>query len=84
MSMFSDISCDKEDNEQECLANAKVVSIYAKKFGVGQRSFIGPGSEKKWYSMEEDSPQGIRDHIAEKMLVEFAESGCPIFRTTTP
>ena len=34
--------------------------------------------------MEENSPQGICDHIAEKMLVEFAESGCPIFRATTP
>ena len=29
-------------------------------------------------------PQGIWDHIAEKMLLEFAESGCPIFRATTP
>ena len=28
MSMFNDISCDKKDNEEECLANAKVVSIY--------------------------------------------------------
>ena len=45
---------------------------------------IGPGSEKKWYSMEENSPQGIWDHIAAKMLLEFAESGCPIFRATTP
>ena len=78
MSMFNDISCDKKDNEEECLANAKVVSVYAKKFGIGQWSFIGPGSEKKWYSMEENSPQGIWDHIAEKMLVEFAESGSPI------
>ena len=34
--------------------------------------------------MEENSPQGIWDHIAEKMLVEFAESGHPIFRATTP
>ena len=84
LSMFNDISCDKKDNEEECMANAKVVSIYAKKFGIGQWSFIGPGSEKKWYSMEENSPQGIWDHIAEKMLVEFAESGCPIFRATTP
>ena len=84
MSMFNDISCDKKDNEEECLANARVVSIYAKNFGIGQWSFIGPGSEKKWYSMEENSPQGIWDHIAEKMLVEFAESGCPIFRATTP
>ena len=83
MSMFNDISSDKKVNEEECLANAKVVSIYAKNFGKGQWSFIGPGSEKKWYSMEENSPQGIWDHIAEKM-VEFAESGCPIFRATTP
>ena len=81
---FNDISCDKKDNEEECLANAKVVSIFAKKFGKGQWSFVGPGSEKKWYSMKENSPQGIWDHIAEKMLVEFAESGCPIFRATTP
>ena len=73
MSMFTDISCEKKDNEEECLANVKVVSIVAKKFGKGQWSFIGPGSEKKWYSMEENSPQGIWDYIAEKMLLEFAE-----------
>ena len=84
MSMFNDISCDKKDNEEECVANVKVVSILAKKFGIGQRLFIGPGSEKKWYCMEEDSPQGIWDHIAEKTLLEFAKSGCPIFRATTP
>ena len=34
--------------------------------------------------MEEDSPQGIWDHIAEKKLSEFAERTCPIFRATTP
>ena len=84
MSMFNDISCDGKGNKEECLANARVVSILAKKFGIGQWSFIGPGSEKKWYSMEENSPQGIWDHIADKMLLEFAESGCPIFRATTP
>ena len=82
--MFNDISCDKKDNEEECLANARVVKVLAKKFGIGQWSFIGAGSEKKWYSMEENSPQGIWDHIAEKILVELAESGCPIFRATTP
>ena len=27
--------------------------------------------------MKEDSPQGICDNPAEKMLIEFAESGCP-------
>ena len=84
MSMFNDISCDNKGNEEECLANAKVVSILAKKFGIGQWSFIGPGSEKKWCSMEEKSPQGIWDLVAEKMLLEFAESGCPIFHATIP
>ena len=78
MSMFNDISCDGKGNEEECVANARVVSIFARKFGIGQWSFVGLGSEKKWYSMEENSPQGIWDHIAEKMLLEFAESGCPI------
>ena len=34
--------------------------------------------------MEENSPQGIWDHTAEKMLLEFAESTCPTFRATTP
>ena len=83
MSMFNDISCDRKGNKEDCLANARGVKVIARKFGVGQWSFIGPGSEKKWYSAK-NSPQGAWDHIAEKMLLEFAESGCPIFRATTP
>ena len=83
MSMFNDISCDSQGNKDECLASAGVVKVLAKKFGVGQLSFIGPGSEKKWYSAE-NSPQGAWDKIAEEMLLEFAESGHPTFRATTP
>ena len=58
MSMFNDISCGTRDNEQECLASARLVSLYARKFGKEQWSIIGPGSEKKWSSIKEDSPQG--------------------------
>ena len=47
MSMFNDISCDRKGNKEECLANARVVSVLAKTFGIGHWSFIGPGSEKK-------------------------------------
>ena len=35
MSMFNDISCGTKDNKEECVANARLVSIYAKKFGIG-------------------------------------------------
>ena len=83
-SMFNDISCGTKDNAIECLANAKLISLYAKRFGAGQRSFVGPGSEKKWYSISEDSPQGEWDKMAERMMLEFAESRHPVFRATSP
>ena len=83
MSMFNDISCDRKGNKDECLANAEVVKVLARRFGIGQWSFIGPSSEKKWYSAK-NSPQGAWDNIAEEMLLEFAESGHPTFRATTP
>ena len=46
MSMFNDISWGSKDSEEECLANAQLVSLYARRFGKGQWSFIGLGSEK--------------------------------------
>ena len=39
---------------------------------------------KKSYYISEDSPQGEWDNMAERMLLELAESGCPIFRATSP
>ena len=83
MSMFNDISCEKKGNKEECLKYAEFVATFARRFGIGQWSFIGPSSEKKWYPSE-NSPQGEWDHIAEEMLLKFAESGHPIFRATTP
>ena len=84
MSMFNDISSGSRDNEKECETNARLVSLCAKRFGIAQWSFLGPGSEKKWYSISADSPQGEWDRIAEKMMLEFAESGHPIFRANCP
>ena len=59
-------------------------SLYARRFGAGQWSFLGPGSEKKWYSISEDSPQGEWDIMAEPMMFKFAESGHRVFRATNP
>ena len=83
MSMSNDIFCDRDYNKDECLKDANYVKTFAERFGIGQWSFIGPGSEKKWYSSE-NSPQRAWDLIAEDMLLEFAESGHPIFRATSP
>ena len=82
--MFNDISCGSRDNDKECLSNANLVTLYAKRLKRGQWTIIGPGSEKKWYSISEDSQQGEWNRTAEKMLVELAESGCPTFRATSP
>ena len=61
----------EKGNKEECLANARVVKVLAKTFGIGQRPFIGPGSEKKWYSSE-NSPQGAWDNIAEQVDILFS------------
>ena len=37
-----------KDNEQECIAYATLVSVFAKRFPAGRWSFLGPGSEQKW------------------------------------
>ena len=84
MSIFNDISWGSEDNKIDCESNAQLVSLFARRFGAGQWSFLVPGSEKKWYSISEDSPQGEWDRMAEKMMVTFAESGHPVFRATSP
>ena len=84
MSMFNDIFWEPEDNERECNANADFVSIFAKRFPPGRKSFLGPGSEKKWYSTPFDRPQGEWDEVAELMMIKFGESGHPVFRATSP
>ena len=59
-------------------SNAQLVSLCARRFGTGHWSFLGLVSEKKnWYSISADSPQGEWDRMAEKMMLEFEESGHP-------
>ena len=84
MSMFNDISWGSKDNEQECELSAQLVSICARRFSPGKWSFVGPRSEKKWYSTHEYKPQGEWDRVAEQMMLKFADSGHPVFRATSP
>ena len=73
MSMFNDIPWGSENIEQECNANADLVSMYAKRFSPGKWSFLGPGSEKKWCSTHENKPQGEWDRVAELMMRAVGE-----------
>ena len=82
--MFNDISWGSRDSKKECESDAKLASLFARRFGARQWSFLGPGSEKSWYSISEDSPQGAWDKMAEKMMLTFAECGHPVFRATSP
>ena len=84
MSMFNDISWCSKENKQECESSASLVSIYAKRFSPGRWSFLGPGSEKKWYSILEFKPQGEWDRVAELMMLKIGESGHPVFRAMSP
>ena len=47
MSMFTDFLWGTTENEQECVANATLVSVFAKRFPAGRWSFLGPGPEKE-------------------------------------
>ena len=60
------------------------MSLFATRFPAGRWSFFGPGSETKWYSTYKERPGGTWDRVAELMMIEFGESGHPVFRTTSP
>ena len=64
--------------------NSTLVSLFAKRFPAGRWSFLGPGSEKKWYSTYIDRPQGEWDRVAESMMIKFRGIGHPVFRATSP
>ena len=83
-SMFNDFSWRSEEKEQECNANADFVSFCARKFPPGRWSFLGLGSEKKWYSTYNERPRGEWVRFAKLMMIKFGESGHPVFRATSP
>ena len=83
MSMFNDISWGSRDNEKECESNAQLVSLYTKRFGAGQWSFLVLVQREKWYSISADSPQGEWDRMSEKMMLEFDDNGHPVFRASS-
>ena len=65
-------------------AHATLVTLFAKRFPVGRWSFLGFGSETKWYSTDKERPGGKWDRVAVLMMIKFGENGHPVYRATSP
>ena len=83
MSMFNDIVWDAKGNDEICENDLMTIKQYPRRIPRDHWSFLGPGSEKKWYGTYDHKPHGSRDRIAEKMLLNFAGSGHPVFHGTS-
>ena len=59
------------------------LTCLAGKFPRGYWSFLGPGSEEKWYGTYTDRTDGSWNQSAENMMANFSGSGHPIFRASS-
>ena len=83
MSMYNDIAWGGQGNTERCEYHSQTVAEYARKCPRGHRSFLGLGSEKKWYGTYTDKPVGSWDRMAEDMMLNFSDSGHPMFRASS-
>ena len=75
---------EKKGNTEKCVQISITIAKYARRFPRGRWSFLGPGSEKKWYGTYSEKPDGIWDRTAEMMMLQLhTESGHPIFRASS-
>ena len=84
MSMFNDISCDKKKAIKKNVWQMPESLKYLQRNLVLDNGHSVVQVLKRCGILQRIAPQGAWDHIADEMLLEFAESGHPIFRATTP
>ena len=73
----------RKGNTERCEYDSLTVANYARRFPRGRWSFLGHGSEKKWYGTHSEKPDGAWDKTAEQMMMNFAETSHPIFRASS-
>ena len=83
MSMFNDI-CDRYDNKNWMFKECRICEGRLQKDLELVNGLSLDQVLRKSGILPKNSPQGAWDHVAEDMLLKFAESGHPIFRATTP
>ena len=83
MSMYNDMIWGTPGNHENCMANSRNVAACANKFSQECWLSLGLGCEKKWYGTHVSKPNGEWNSTAEVMMLNFAESGHPVFRSTS-
>ena len=63
MSMYNDIVWEEKGNKELCIANFLNAAEYARRFAPGHSSFLGSGSETKWYGTHTYNPKGEWDNF---------------------
>ena len=83
MSMFNDTLWREKGNAEKCENNSREVVNYVRGFPRGHWTFLGHGSEKKWYGTYSGKFDGVSDKTAEDMMLGFAETINPMFRASS-
>ena len=83
MSMYNDIAWRARGNREHCIRNSVKIKECDGRFPQGRWSFLVPGCDKKWYGPHTPKPDREWDRTAESMMLNFAESGHPVFRATS-
>ena len=76
MSMYNDIVWREEGNTEKCVTNSITNAKYACRCSRGRWSFLGPGSEKKWYGTHFDKQDGNCARTAEMMMLQLHTESC--------
>ena len=84
MSMFNDISCDGKSNKEECLANARVVKVLAKKFGIGQWSLLVQVPKRSGILWKRIAHKEFGTTLRNRCCWSSQRADVLFFRATTP
>ena len=69
-----------KETEKLVLRILSLLQIMLEKFAQGHWSFLRLGTEKKWYGTHVHKPNGERDDVADIMMINFCDSGHPVFQ----
>ena len=83
MPMYNDFAWREKGNTEICEYNSQTVAENARRFPRGLWSFLGPGTEKKWYGTYTDKPDKSWDRMAEEMMLNLTDSDHLILRDSS-